>query len=109
MFPQNNRLRSLWHRHRARIVVFCLLTYFICFTSYDIYFTTQQQGAQGLSGVELSAEVAEHLENVNPLSAKQRKHKYETDPDLLLDDIEERRRDTEEQLSLERQKHKTKP
>ena len=33
---------------------------------------------------------------------------YETNPDPVWDDLDERRRETEDQLSLEKQKHKTK-
>ena len=93
----------------------CLLLYYVCFTSYDIYFTTSQQAADNEeedadSNNENGSSIDEaaFILAQNEIEQAKMKSMYETDPDLVWDDHEQRKRETEDQLSLERQVHKTK-
>lgn len=94
----NSRLKLLWNRHKFRIVVLCLILWFILFTSYDVYFTTREQKAKQAmknSSTDIledpsSAELQNHHRG-----AKHKKSMYETDPDLIWDDSEQRQYENE--------------
>mmetsp|Transcript_21716 Transcript_21716/g.29136 ORF Transcript_21716/g.29136 Transcript_21716/m.29136 type:complete len:100 (-) Transcript_21716:1360-1659(-) len=89
---QSSRLRQLWQKHKVRIVVLALLAYFICFTSYDVYFTTKKQQEAQLQAAD--ADPSDYSEQTG--NTKQIRTMYETDPDLIWDDRAERQRQTEE-------------
>ena len=101
----------------------CLLLYYIGFTSYDVYFTTKQQ--QEASEETTPTPTSNQADTNDPdtlilsnngedddeiaaeLAARKRKSMYETDPDLVWDDRDQRQRETEDQLSLQKTSYRS--
>ena len=90
-----SRLAHIWKRHRFRIVLACLFTYFIVFVCYDtIKDARPQWNAHRHSESASTQDKSEYYRKQN--GHAKGSSMYETDPGLLVDDFGQRSRDTED-------------